>query len=134
MARPPPVEEPNLIDALQRVMSSVIATLEHRLELASIEIGEAGTRLVLALVASLAALALFIGAVACLTAWLAVALWPMLGSAVLGWIALGYALIGGGLLLWLRTRLLAFPPLLGDTLAELHTDAVLLHQRGDRPS
>ena len=45
---------------------------------------------------------------------------------MLGWIALVYGAAGVGLLLWLRARLRADPPLLADTLAELRTDAALL--------
>jgi uncharacterized membrane protein YqjE len=118
-----PGDEPTLIGALQRVGASLFATLHFRLELASIEIGEAGGRLVFTLVASMAALGLFGGAVFALSAWLALALWPVLGHVILGWIALGYALAGGALLLWLRARLRAYPPLMADTLAELQRDA-----------
>ena len=125
-------DEPNLVDALRRVGASLFATLQHRLELASIEIGEAGGRLVFTLVASIAALGLFGGAVVALSAWVAFALWPTLGHAVLGWIALAYALAGAGLLWWLRARLRAYPPLMADTLAELHNDAVFMRGRDQK--
>jgi uncharacterized membrane protein YqjE len=124
-------DDPNLIDALRRVGASLFATLQHRLELASLEIGEAGGQLVFTLIASIAALGLFGGAVLALSAWVAFALWPTLGHAVLGWIALAYALAGAGLLWWLRARLRAYPPLMADTLAELHNDAVFM-RGGDR--
>lgn len=122
-------DEPTLIDALQRVGASLFATLQHRLELASIEAGEAGAKLVFTLVASIAALSLFWGAVLALSAWIAFALWPTLGAAVLGWLALAYALVGGGLLWWLLARLRAYPPLMADTLAELRNDASFMHGR-----
>ena len=125
-------DEPNLVDALRRVGASLFATLQHRLELASIEIGEAGGRLVFTLVASIAALGLFGGAVVALSAWVAFALWPTLGHAVLGWIALAYALAGAGLLWWLRARLRAYQPLMADTLAELHNDAVFMRGRDQK--
>ncbi|HEY4066438.1 MAG TPA: phage holin family protein [Burkholderiaceae bacterium] len=132
MNRPPPADEPNLIDALWRVVASVLATIEHRIELASLEIGEAGSRLVLTLVASLAALGMLCAALFALSAWLAYALWPTLGGAVFGWIALGYLLIGGGLLLWLRAHLRAAPQLLADTLAELRNDAQFIDKADKR--
>src|ERR1700712_651779 len=47
MKQPPPADEPNLLDALSRVVGSVLATFHHRIELASIEVGEAGGRLAL---------------------------------------------------------------------------------------
>jgi len=111
---------------LRRVGASLFATLEHRLELASLEIGEAGGRLVFTLVVSIAGLFLVGGAVVALSAWLAFALWPTLGHAVLGWIALGYALAGGALFWWLIARMRSHPPLMADTLAELHNDAVFM--------
>src|SRR5487761_2365788 len=97
-------DEPGLLDALTRLSASVVGTLRSRLELASLELGDAGRRLVVAIVACVAAALLLGGAVAVLTAWVAVTLWSTLGAAVLGWIALAYALAGAGLLLWLRAR------------------------------
>ena len=123
--------DPGLVDAVSRVASSLFGMLQNRLELAGIEIAEARERLVLALVASVAGVLLLLGAVVALTAWAAVALWPAFGHAVLGWIALIYGAVGIGLLLWLRARLRAAPPLLAETLAELQKDALMM--RGDRP-
>ena len=77
-------DEPGLFEALTRLGGSVFGMLENRLELASIELGEAGGRLVMTIVASFAAVLLFGGAVAALSAWVALALWPTLGHAVLG--------------------------------------------------
>jgi len=124
-------DEPGLIEALRRLGSNLFGTVRYRLELASIEAGEAGGRLVFTLVASIAALGLLGGAVFALSAWLAFALWPVLGHAVLGWIALAYALAGGGLLWWLRARMRTYPPLMAETLAELHNDAAFM--RGPDP-
>jgi uncharacterized membrane protein YqjE len=45
---------------------------------------------------------------------------------VLGWIALAYALAGAGLLWWLQAHIRDYPPLMGDTLAELHNDAAFM--------
>ena len=118
--------EPGLLDALARFGGSVFGMLQNRLELASLELGDAGSRLVLTIIASFAALLLLGGAVAALSAWVAVALWGTLGHAVLGWLALAYFCAGVGLLWWLRARLRNSPPLLADTLAELRVDAALL--------
>ena len=122
------MNDPGLIDAVRRVGASLFATLQHRLELASLEVGEAGNRLVFTLVASIAALGLLGGAVVALSAWIAFALWPTLGHAVLGWIALAYALAGVGVLWWLRVRVRSYPPLMADTLAELHNDAAFMRE------
>lgn len=123
------MNSPGLLDALARLGGNLFGMLQNRLELASIELGEAGSRLVLTIVASFAAVLLLGGAVAALSAWVAVALWGTLGHAVLGWIALAYFIAGVGVLWWLRVRLHNSPPLLADTLAELRVDAALL--RGD---
>ena len=119
-------DDPGMLNALGRFGGSMFGMLQNRLELASIEIGEAGERLVFTLIASFAALLLFAGAVVALSAWIAAALWPALGHAVFGWMALAYALAGAGLLGWLRAKRRRDPPLLADTLAELHTDAAMM--------
>jgi uncharacterized membrane protein YqjE len=123
---PPAGSEPGLLEALARLAGRVTETLQMRLELASLELVDARNRLVLTLVASLAAVLLLGGALLALTAWLAVALWPTLGAAVLGWIALVYALSGAGVIWRLRAQLRGDPPLLADTLAELRRDAAFV--------
>jgi len=122
-------DEPGLLDALTRLAGSLFAMAQSRLELASLELGEARSRLMLMLVASFAAVLLLGGAVAALSAWVAVALWPTLGQAVLVWIALAYGLAGGAVIWWLLASLRHDPPLLADTLAELRSDAAFM--RGD---
>lgn len=120
--------EPGLLEAVARVGGSLVGMLQNRLELASIEIGEARERLVITIVAGLAAVLLLGGAVVALTAWIAAAAWPTVGPAVLGWIALAYGAAGVGLLLWLRAKHHDDPPLLAETLAELRTDAARLRE------
>jgi uncharacterized membrane protein YqjE len=127
----PSGDEPNLIEALRHLGSNLFGTLRHRLELASLEVGEAGGRLVVTLIASIAALGLLGGAVFALSAWIAFALWPTLGHVVLGWIALGYALAGVAVLWWLRSRVRAYPALMAETLAELRSDAAFMRGRDD---
>ena len=124
-------DTPGLLEALARLGVSLFGMLQNRLELASLELGEAGGRLVLTIVASFAAVLLLGGAVAALSAWIAVALWPTLGHAVLGWLALAYGVAGVALLAWLRSRLRSAPPLLADTLAELRNDAAFMRGSGD---
>ena len=121
--------EPGVLEALTRLGGSLFEMLQNRLELASLELGEAGERLVMTIAATFAAVLLFGGAVAVLSAWVAVALWPTLGPAVLGWLALLYAASAVAVLWWLRTRLRSGPALLEGTLAELRNDAAFM--RGD---
>jgi uncharacterized membrane protein YqjE len=119
-------DEPGLIDALSRLGGSLFGMLQNRLELASLELGEAGSRLVFTIIASFAAVLLLGGAVVALTAWIAAALWNSLGQAVLVWIAVAYGLAGAGVLWWLRAKLQSDPPMLADTLAELRADAAFM--------
>ena len=119
-------DEPSLLDSLSRLAVHLFGMAQSRLELASLELSEARAKLMLMLVASFAAVLLFGGGVAALSAWVAVALWPTLGHSVLGWIALAYALAGAAVVLWLRARLRNDPPLLADTLAELRSDAAFM--------
>jgi uncharacterized membrane protein YqjE len=124
-------DEPGLLDALSRLTGHLFGMVQSRLELASLELNEARAQLVLMLIASFAAVLLFGGAVAALSAWVAVVLWPTLGHTVLGWIALAYMLAGGGVVWWLRARLRNDPPLLADTLAELRHDAAFMRGEND---
>jgi uncharacterized membrane protein YqjE len=127
-------DEPGLLEALSRLAGHLFGMVQSRLELASLELSEARTRLMVMVIASFAAVLLLGGAVAALSAWIAVALWPTLGHVVLGWIALAYALAGGAVVWWLRARLRHDPPLLADTLAELRNDAAAMRGNAeDRP-
>lgn len=118
--------EPGLLAALSEVGGSLLGVLRNRLELAGLELAEARERLLLTLVAALAVVLLAGGAVAALTAWVAVALWPALGAWVLAAIAAAYAVAAAATLQWLRGRLRDAPPLLAATLAELEQDAAAL--------
>ena len=122
-------DEPGLLDALSRLRGSLFGAVHTRLELASIEVGEAGARLVVTLIASFAVVLLLASAMLALSAWVALTLWPTVGNPVLGWIALTYVAAGAGLLMWLRGRLHREPPLLAETFNELRHDAALM--RGD---
>lgn len=122
MSRP----DPGLLAALSRVGASLISLFRNRLELAGLEIAEARRRVMLSLVAALAAVLLFGGALVALTAWVAVALWARTGPAVLAYIGLAYGL-GGLSMLWCLRRLWqGAPPLFEQTLAELRNDAASL--------
>jgi uncharacterized membrane protein YqjE len=117
-------EDTGLLDALGRLGGRLFDTLQNRLELVSIELGEARERLLLTIIASFAAVLLFGGALVALSAWVVVTLWPALGAAVLVWLALAYAMAGAGVLWWRRAR--GDAPPLADTLAELRNDAAFM--------
>ena len=125
-------DDPGLLDALTRLGGNLVGAFCNRLELASIELGEASAWFIATVIVSVGAVLLLGGAVAMLTAWVAAALWSTLGAAVLAWLALAFALAGGGLLWWLQHRLRNAPRLLADTLAELQRDASALHGGRER--
>jgi uncharacterized membrane protein YqjE len=118
--------EPGVLDLLQRLAGHLFGMVQSRLELASLELSEARTRLMQMMVVSFAAVLLLGGAVLALSAWVAAALWPTLGPSVLAWIALVYGATGAVLVWWLRVRFRDDPPLLADTLAELRHDAAAM--------
>lgn len=123
-------DELGLFEALRRLGSKLFDTAQNRVELASIELAEARERLVFTIVASVVIALLFGGVGLALSAWVAAALWPTLGPAVLAWIALAYGVAGVALVLWLRARLRNDPPILGSTLAELRQDVALMRSPG----
>jgi uncharacterized membrane protein YqjE len=100
--------------------------LQNRIELASLELGEAGDRLVTAIIASFAVVLLVFGALAALSAWVAAALWDSVGLAVLGWLALAYGAAAAVLIVWLRAQLRDAPTPLAETLAELAKDVAAI--------
>jgi uncharacterized membrane protein YqjE len=118
--------EPGLLDAGLRVVGNVFAMLQNRIELASLELGEAGDRLVTAIIASFAVVLLVFGALAALSAWVAAALWDSVGLAVLGWLALAYGAAAAVLIVWLRAQLRDAPTPLAETLAELAKDVAAI--------
>ena len=119
-------DEPGVLDLLSRLAGHLFGMVQSRLELASLELSEARTRLMVMLVVSFAAVLLLGGAVLSLSAWIAATLWPTLGPSVLAWIAAVYGVSGGLLVWWLRVHLRNDPPLLADTLAELRHDAAAM--------
>lgn len=124
--------ETGLFDALRRVAGTALAMLHSRIELATMELGEAGRRLFTAGLVALFATLLLVASLAMVSAWLVLLLWSTLGSAVLGLFALVYLLLGVGLLWWVRRQIDGQPPMLGATMAELRRDATLL-RRGSEP-
>lgn len=118
--------ETGLFDALRRVAGTAIAMLQSRIELASLELGEAGRRVFTTVLVAFFAVLLLLSAVVLASVWLVMSLWPVLGAASLGLFALVYAVVGGLLLLWVQRRFDAEPPLLEATLTELRSDAALL--------
>lgn len=114
---------PGLGDSLRRLAASVLGGLQSRLALAGLELEEARERLIgtllLAFGAVLAAGVTLLAA----SVWVVLLFWDRTGPAIVGGLALGYALLCAFLAWRLVARLRRAPALLGDTLAELRRDA-----------
>lgn len=115
-----------LFDALRRVAGTAVAMLQSRIELASLELGEAGRRVFTTVLVAFFAVLLLLSAVVLASVWLVMMLWPVLGAASLGLFALAYAVAGVLMLRWVQRRFDAEPLLLEATLNELRSDASLL--------
>ncbi len=122
-----------VFDALRRAAGTLMAMLQSRLELASLELGEAGQRLFLAAALGLFGVLLLGAAVVMASVWLVMLSWPTLGPAALLVCAGAYLLTGLGLLAWVRAHLRKQPALLSATLSELQRDAALL-RTGPQPT
>ena len=109
------------------------AALVTRAELAALELAEARERTGRWLLAALAAAMLLLAALLVGSLWIVSLFWETHRSAAAAAVALAYAVAGGVLVVWLRNRLHAAPPLLQATLDELKQDCDAL--RGiSRPS
>lgn len=122
-----------LFDAFRRVAGTALAMLHSRVELASLELGEAARRLFSAVLVALFAVLLLLAAVVLATVWVVMVLWPTLGATSLGLFALLYLVVGIALLTGVRRRLDQQPALLEATMNELRNDAALMRGLPPRP-
>lgn len=120
-----------LFDAFRRVAGTALAMLHSRVELASLELGEATRRLFVSVLLALFAVLMLLAGLVLATVWLVMLLWPTLGASSLALFALLYLVLGLGLLLGVRRGLDRQPPFLEATMNELRSDAALM--RGAAP-
>ena len=123
-----------LFDALRRVAGTTLGMAQSRLELASIELGESGNRLLHALMIGLGAVLMLAAGLVTLSIWLVMLVWDPLGPAALWVLAVIYLGGGAALVLWMRHGLQSQPPLLEATIAELRRDAAQLRGSAAPPS
>lgn len=107
---------------LRETAALAAAALVTRGELAALELTEARERAGRWLLIGLLAVSLVLAALLVGSLWVVSLFWDTHRSAAAGVVAVIYALAGGGLVVWLRARLHAAPPLLQATLAELKQD------------
>jgi len=125
---------PSAFGLVREAARLVVAAIATRGELAAIELTEARERaarwLLLALVSGVLLLAaLLVGSL-----WVVSIFWESHRSEAIAFVAVAYALAGGGMMWWLITRLRAAPPLLQATLEELKQDCNALGGTSRTPS
>lgn len=115
-----------VFDALRRAAGTALAMLQSRVELATLELGEAGQRLFSAALMAVFGVLMLIAAVVMLTVWVVMLLWDPYGPAVLAAFGVLYLLIAAVLWVAVSVKLRNQPPLLAATLDELRRDAAAL--------
>lgn len=115
-----------VFEALRRAAGTGLAMLQSRVELATLELGEAGQRLFAAALLAVFGVLMLIAAVVMLTVWVVMLFWDPYGPTVLAIFGLVYLLAAAGLLWAVSVRLRNQPPLLAETIDELRRDAAAL--------
>ncbi len=119
--------------AVRRLSTATVDLLVSRAEFASLELAQTRAQLIRWVVLALCAAVLALLALIAATALFAVVLWPRLG-----WIALAvpagvYALLALWLFRKLSTEVASAPPVLSETLRELSADRAALRAAGRVP-
>jgi uncharacterized membrane protein YqjE len=110
------------VGALRRVARAASSLLVARVEFAALELTQTGADALRWVLWALAATALLVLTLIAATVTIVLALWERFGWYSLGFLTLAYAIGTGYLVYQLRRELLARPPLLAQTLAELAKD------------
>jgi uncharacterized membrane protein YqjE len=108
--------------AVGRIGTALLAMLQTRLELATVEVQEEWQRMLSYLAWTLLAVLLMAGAALLAAAFVILLFWDSYRLQAVAALALLFALAGGALLRRARARFAARPPLLAATLAELRSD------------
>jgi uncharacterized membrane protein YqjE len=124
--------EHGLLPSLRRVLATLADMAQSRLELASIEVGEAIERLIANLIVAFIAVLLLGAALISLSALIVYAVDESRRVTALAAMVLVYGIGGVLLLLRLRTAMRTAPPMLAGTLGELRNDTRVL--RGQPPA
>jgi len=123
-----PTPSPKLLESLRKFAGSVIAMLQTRLELASVELAEERQRLMKVALLACFGLVFFAMALFMATAFIAVLFWDTYRLAAIGGLMLVYLVLSGVCLLAARRVLKVAPPLFEATLAEIDKDREALRR------
>lgn len=119
--------------AVRRLSTATVDLLVSRAEFASLELAQTRAQLIRWAVLALCAAVLALLALIAATALFAVVLWPRLGWIALAVPAGGYALLALWLFRKLSTEVASAPPVLSETLRELSADRAALRAAGRAP-
>ncbi len=123
-----PTPSPKLLESLRNLAGSLVAMVQTRLELASVELAEERTRLMkVGLLACFGLLFFGLGLIT-LTALVAILFWDTYRWQALGVLVALYLLAGVVCLAVARRMLQEAPPLLEATLAEIDKDREILRR------
>ncbi len=124
-----PSAPPGLLESLRKLGRTGLATVENRLELFAVELGEQKARLVKVLTLAMATVFLGNTALLVITAAVVLAASPETRLPVLVGLSLLYVAVTVGLYLALRKELRSAPPPFQDTISELKKDSDCLKPR-----
>ncbi len=120
-----------VLSSLRRIAETAADMASSRIELASIEVGEAIERILRSLIVAFMAVLLIAAGLVALSALLVFLVDESHRSAVLVGMGVVYLVLGVGMLAWLRNDLRSWPLMFAATLAELRRDTRVLRGGDD---
>ncbi len=119
---------PKFLESVRNLLNSVVAMVQTRLELASVEFAEERSRLMKIALMALVGLAFFGLGLITLTALIAILFWDTYRWQALGTLTVLYLLLSTGCLLYARNLVRNAPPMFEATLAEIDKDREILRR------
>ncbi|AMR79419.1 phage holin family protein [Cupriavidus nantongensis] len=119
---------PKFLDAVRNLAGSLVAMVQTRVELASVELAEERTRLLKVALLALFGLAFFGLGLVTLTALIAILFWDTYRWQALGALTVLYLALCAACLAYARSVLRNAPPMLEATLAEIDKDREILRR------
>ncbi|MBP0621731.1 MULTISPECIES: phage holin family protein [Cupriavidus] len=119
---------PKLLESVRNLLNSLVAMVQTRLELASVEFAEERTRLMKVALLACFGLVFFGIALVTFTALVAILFWNSYGWQALGVLVVVYLLLCAGCLAYARNLVRNAPPMFEATLAEIDKDREILRR------
>ncbi|WP_454752265.1 phage holin family protein [Cupriavidus necator] len=123
-----PTPSPKFLESVRNLANSVVAMVQTRLELASVEFSEERSRLMKVALLACFGLVFFGIALVTFTALIAILFWNAYGWQALGVLAVLYLLLCAACLAYARNLVCNAPPMFEATLAELDKDREILRR------